>query len=336
MARFLKNSDPRFHLVELRSKGFLVLVLGMLLAVVGFAVWKQEWFRPGRTYRMTAETSEGLQQGMAVRLSGFRIGKVANIELVGAKRVGVDVVVFAEYAGYVREDSRAKVRGENLIGDRFIELSTGSETSPQAPEGWTIAIEAEPTIGAMVEELKRDFEPILAGLGTVAERLPQTVERIDRVIDETQALVVELRSDEGDLMGGLTNFNEAVAEIEQLAVDLRAPQNDLMQGIDQFEQATRTLNDNMGSIVTKLDTATGTLGDAADQAGKLFSDANVVVGQLGRTIDETAPAVPGMVRKGSKAVDKADDVMTAVRNMWPIRKGVPDDDEPVLRTGSDD
>lgn len=336
MARFLKNTDPRFHLLELRSKAFLLVVFAMALAVVGFAVWKQEWFRPARSYRMTAETSEGLQQGMAVRLSGFRIGKVESIELVGPQEVGVKVNVFDEYAKYVKQDSRAKVRGENLIGDRFIELSAGSAGSPEAPEGWKISIEAEPTIGAMVEELKKDFEPILAGLGTVADNLPKTVERIDLVIDETRALVAELRDEDGELMAGFANFNGAVSEIEQLAVDLRAPQNDLMQGLDQFEDATRVLSQNIEQIVTKLDTATASLGDAADKAGELFTNADGVVVRLGQTVDQTAPAVPGMVRKGSKAVDKADDVMTAVRNMWPIRKGVPADDQQVLRTSSDD
>lgn len=336
MARFLKDTDPRFHLVELRSKAFMLLVFAALLGVLGFTIWKQEWFRPVRKYRMTAETSEGLQQGMAVRLSGFRIGKVDKIELVAAREVGVGVSVFEEYAKYVKQDSEAKVRGENLIGDRFIELSAGSGAAPEAPEGWEIAIEAEPTIGDMVEDLKKDFEPVLAGFGTVAEQLPRTVERIDQVIDETRGLIAELRNDQGDLMLGFANFNDAVMEIEKLAADLRAPEQDLMQGIGQFEEATRILNENMEGIVTKLDTATAALGEAADSADKLFTDADAVVGRLGQTVDAAAPEVPGMVRKGSKAVDKADDVMTAVRNMWPIRKGVPAEENQVLRTGSDD
>ena len=97
MARFLKNTDPRFHLVELRSGFFLGAILLMLLGAVGFGIWKQEWFRPAKHFRMTAETSEGLQTGMAVRLSGFRIGKVDAIELVGPGNVAVRVRVFDDF-----------------------------------------------------------------------------------------------------------------------------------------------------------------------------------------------------------------------------------------------
>lgn len=336
MARFLKNSDPRFHLVELRSGIFLAAILCMLLGAVGFGIWKQEWFRAAKRYEMMAETSEGLQTGMAVRLSGFRIGKVDAVELVGPDRVSVQVKVFDEYVRYVKADSRAKVRGENLIGDRFIELTAGSEEAEALPEGSWIRIEAEPTIGAMVEELKEEFTPILAGLGGVAEKLPATVDRFDRVIDESHALVADLRRDDGDLQQGFVKFRAALDEVEALVAELRAPDNDMMKGIDQFEDATRVVNEHLESIMAKLDSATGRLDDTMARAGGLVEEADRVVERLGETVDEAAPEVPEMVRQGARTVDKADDVMSAVRDMWPIRGGVSRDDRKTLRTSSDD
>ncbi len=336
MARFLKNTDPRFHLVELRSGFFIGAILLLLLGSVGFGIWKQEWFRGARHYRMTAETSEGLQKGMAVRLSGFRIGKVDAIELVAPGEVAVQVKVFNEYVHFVRTDSQAKVRGENLIGDRFIELTAGGGSAPQAPEWAEIRIESEPTIGAMVEELKKDFEPILAGLGGVADKLPATIDRFDRVIDESHALVVDLRSEDGDLQQGFINFNEALAEVKSLVGELREPRNDLMKGIDQFEDATRAMSEHLDSIMTKLDSATGRLDETMAKAGDLIEETDGVVGRLGEALDEAAPEVPEMVRKGARTVDKADDVMGAVRDMWPIRGGVSRDDGKTLRTSSDD
>lgn len=336
MARFLKNTDPRFHLVELRSGFFLGSILLILTGTIGFGIWKQEWFRGAKHYQMTAETSEGLQTGMAVRLSGFRIGKVDMIELVGPGEVAVKVKVFDEYVQYVKTDSRAEVRGENLIGDRFIELTAGSAGASMAAEGAEIQIEAEPTIGAMVEELKDEFKPILAGLGGVAEGLPATLARVDRVIDESHALVVDLRSDDGDLQQGFSKFSAALAEIESLVAELREPDNDMMKGIDQFEDATRTLSEHLDSIMTKLDSASGRLDETMAKAGGLIDEADRVVESLGDAVDETAPEVPEMVRKSARTVDKADDVMSAVRDMWPIRGGVSKDEGKTLRTSSDD
>lgn len=336
MARFLKNSDPRFHLVELRSGFFLGAILLLLLGAVGFGIWKQEWFRGAKSYRMAAETSEGLQTGMAVRLSGFRIGKVDTIQLVGPGEVAVEVKVFDEYVQYVRTDSEATVRGETLIGDRFIELTAGSGHAPQAPEGAVIRIEAEPTIGAMIEELKDEFAPVIASLGSVAEKLPGTVDRFDRVIDESHALVADLRSDDGDLQKGFAHFNEALAEIESLVEGLHAPRGELMKGIDQFEDATRALSEHLDSIMASIDSASGRLDEAMAKAGVMIDKVDGTVMRLGDVIDETAPEVPDMVRKGSQTMDKADDVMGAVRDMWPIRGGVSKDESKTLRTSSDD
>lgn len=336
MARFLKNTDPRFHLVELRSGFFLGSILLILAGAVGFGIWKQEWFRGAKEYQMTAETSEGLQTGMAVRLSGFRIGKVDAIELVGPGEVAVKVKVFDEYVHYVKIDSRAEVRGENLIGDRFIEITAGSAGAPLAQEGAEIQIESEPTIGAMVEELKEEFQPILAGLGGVAEKLPRTVDRVDRVIDESHALIADLRREDGNLQQGFARFSEALAEVESLVAELREPDNDMMKGIDQFEDATRAMSEHLDSILTKLDSASGRLDETMAKAGGLIDEADAVVESLGDTVEETAPEVPEMVRKSARTVDKADDVMSAVRDMWPIRGGVSKDEGKTLRTSSDD
>ena len=62
MAQFLKNTDPRFHLIELRSKAFIALVFLAILSVAGFTIWKQEWFRNTKSYYIIANTSEGLQK----------------------------------------------------------------------------------------------------------------------------------------------------------------------------------------------------------------------------------------------------------------------------------
>ena len=154
MTRFLKDSDPRFHLVELRSKTFVALLILVLAAITGFAAFKQEWFRSVKPYWMLAETSESLQPGMAVRLSGFRIGRVKSISLKANRQVKVDLEIFDEYTDYVRGETIAKLRGENLIGDHFIELWLPTEHSgapPLAPDS-RITFSRGKTIDDFVEK----------------------------------------------------------------------------------------------------------------------------------------------------------------------------------------
>lgn len=338
MAQFLKNTDPRFHLIELRSKAFVGLLLIGLLSIFCFAVWKQEWFRQKTSYYLIANTSEGLQKGMSVRNSGFRIGKVEKIELQGPGKVRVDLSVFSEYSKYVRELSKAKVRGENIIGDRFIEiqLSEDAENSRALAPGSRIAFERSKSIEKLVDELERKFMPIIDSLAKLAEALPETVKSLDKTINETTGLITDLRSEDGDLMSGLNNMNLAIDEIRKLTVTLRSDDGELMSGIANLNKTADTLNEKIGPLADEMTAGAEAFKLAAAETETLMASANSVVTDLGDVVEEASPEIPGMVRDGAQAAGKADDVIDSVRNMWPIRRGNEDLGEDVLRTGSDD
>lgn len=338
MPRFLKNTDPRFHLIELRSKAFIFVILLVILGIIGFTVWKQEWFRPVKKYYVIADTSEGLQKGMSVRLSGFRIGKAEKIVLEGPGKVRVDIRVFTEYAHYIRQEALTKVRGENLIGDRFIEVKLEDQAgiSPELPEGSRIDFERSKSIEDVVAVLEAKFTPIVDGLGELAVTLPKTAKRLDETVEQATGLLTDLRSEEGDLMSGLATFSEAINEINELAVTLRSDDGGIMEGIASFNSAADTLNTKLGPLVDDLKAGAETLKGAAGEAEALFANTNAMIDDIDDAVDKSMPEVPGMVKKGSDAVEKADDVIDSVRNMWPIRRGKKDKGEDILRTGSDD
>ena len=338
MTQFLKNTDPRFHLVELRSKTFAFLILAILLGIVGFAAFKQEWFRPVKQYYMVAETSEGLQQGMSVRLSGFRIGRVQNIELVAARQVRVDFEIFEEYTNYIHQRTCAKLRGENLLGDRFIELGQDSDVidSPLLPEGSQIEYQRGKTIDEMVDSLEKQFNPILNNLGTLAESLPNTVTKLDGTIDQANGLITDLRSEEGYLVTGLQSLKQALDQFAELANALQSEDSGLMVGVANFNKTATTLNTKIGPLIDSLQSGSATLNDTAVEARKLFVDANEMVKNINHIVEESSDDVPRMVKEGASAAGKADDVIDSVRRMWPVRRGVADESEDLLRTGSDD
>lgn len=338
MTQFLKNTDPRFHLVELRSKTFAFLILAILLGIVGFAAFKQEWFRPVKHYWLMAETSESLQQGMSVRLSGFRIGRVQKIELVANRQVRVDFEVFDEYTSYIREETHAKLRGETLIGDRFIELGLHSENGESAllPEGSEIDYERGKNIDEMVESLERKFTPILDSLGSFTEALPKTVTKLDNTIDQANGLITDLRSDEGYLVSGLQSLKQALNDFSELATTLQNEDSGLMVGVASFNETADTLNTKIGPLIDSLQSGSATLNETAIEARKLFVDADEMVKNLNQIVEESSGDVPIMVKKGAAAADKADEVIDSVRRMWPVRRGVANESENILRTGSDD
>ncbi len=338
MTQFLQNSDPRFHLVELRSKTFILLLVTVILGIATIAIYKQEWFRHSRSYWMIAETSEGLQKDMSVRLSGFRIGRVTGITLEADRRVRVDFGVFDEYADYVRTGTIAKLRGKNLIGDHFIELSSppGSETLPPLPPKSRVTYDRGTSIDEFVESLELKIDPILTALAALAETLPDTAEKLDSTLEHANGLMEDLRHDDGQLVSSLNSLQEALDHINDLASELRSEDTGLMVGIREINATARTLNTKVGPLIESIQTGSSTLNETAEVAKELFVGANAMVDRLNRVVEESSEDLPDMVEKGAAAADKADDVMDSVRRMWPVRRGVPDGSEDLLRTGSDD
>ncbi|MEP2776876.1 MAG: MlaD family protein [Luteolibacter sp.] len=310
----------------------------ILLSLVGFVVWKQEWFRKKTSYYLLTNTSEGFNKGMSVRNSGFRIGTVDEIELLGSGKVRIDISVFTEYSKYLRELSKAKVRGENLIGDRFIDiqLPADAEISPQLSPGSRITFVRSKSIEAFVDELEAKFSPIINNLGALSESLPETAKKIDVTINEANGLITDLRSEEGDLMSGLSNFNLAIDEIRKLTITLRSDDGSLMSGIANLDDTANTLKEKIGPLTDEMTASAESIRLAAEEAKTLITNANSVVTELGDVVQESSPEIPGLVHDGAQAAGKADEVIDSVRNMWPIRRGKKDLGEDLLKTGSDD
>src|SRR3990172_734698 len=90
----------------------------------------------------------GLRVGAPVRLAGVDVGMVRQVSLSGreAQAEAVEIVfeVNASYAGDFREDSRAILAAEGLLGERYINISKGSPASPQIPSGGTVLFRETP------------------------------------------------------------------------------------------------------------------------------------------------------------------------------------------------
>jgi phospholipid/cholesterol/gamma-HCH transport system substrate-binding protein len=122
---------------------FLVATLGVL-AVGIFLIGSREFlFRSTFVVRAEFPNVTGLAQGADVRVGGTRQGTVHHVEL--PKRPDGKVVVFLDLDrgthDVVKKDSVAAIRSEGLLGDKYVEVSFGSNDAEKLSGGETIASE---------------------------------------------------------------------------------------------------------------------------------------------------------------------------------------------------
>ena len=111
-----------------------VFAVVMLLVAAGLVVVFGEFrFSSSSTYHANFTTASRLKTGQDVRIAGVPVGSVSEIKLAPDNTVDVTFEVNKKYQLYT--STRALIRYENLVGDRFMEIASGPGDLRKLPPG---------------------------------------------------------------------------------------------------------------------------------------------------------------------------------------------------------
>ena len=121
-----------------RRVGALVLAALAVLALAVLLIGdRQNLFQPKNRYFVRFVSVVGLRQGSDVQLNGVNVGSVERIVLpadTGENLLEVWITVDARYEQRIRRDSVARIKTLGLLGDKYLELTSGSPATEPIPE----------------------------------------------------------------------------------------------------------------------------------------------------------------------------------------------------------
>jgi phospholipid/cholesterol/gamma-HCH transport system substrate-binding protein len=185
-----------------------VVSVQLLLTAVIVVVFGQVRFDRTNSFSAEFSNASGLRAGQFVRASGVEVGKVKKVELVdGDKRIRVDFSVDRSVQLY--QSTTAHIRYQDLIGNRYLELSRGTgEGAERAlpPGGFIPLSRTQPALD--LDALIGGFKPLFRALdpqkvnaiassiitvfqgegGTINDILDQTAQLTDRLAESDQAI----------------------------------------------------------------------------------------------------------------------------------------------------
>jgi outer membrane protein OmpA-like peptidoglycan-associated protein len=136
--------------------GVLVVMALVFLSIGVFLIGNKD-FLFSSTYRLKAEFQNvaGLNNGAAVRIGGIHQGTVKEIDLPSQPDGKVTVVmnVKSETRNIIKKDSRASIKTEGLLGDKYVEISFGSPKAEPIGEDGTIASEMQRDMSEQAQAL---------------------------------------------------------------------------------------------------------------------------------------------------------------------------------------
>lgn len=224
----------------------VVMLLVLALLVVTFGK-----FRLGSTvsYRAEFDSVSRLKPGQDVRIAGIPVGSVTGIAIDG-DHVDVEFDIDREYQLY--SSTRAAVRYEDLVGNRYLEISTGPGDLRPLPPGSTIA--RSNTAPAV------DLDALLGGLRPVLKGLePHKVNEISNAI-------IELLQGNGgalaEVLSDTDSFTHTLAARDQLIGEIIDNLNTVLATADGQGAQLDASIDNLQHLIDTLSRGRGPIGRA--------------------------------------------------------------------------
>jgi len=175
-----------------------VFIVSALLMFAAGVFWiGEKRFLFASTYRLNADFQNvaGLNGGAEVRVGGIHEGAVTQIQL--PVRPNEKVRVIMELAngtrGVVKSDSVATIRSEGLVGDKFVEISFGSEQAPKIKDDDTIR--GEPPL---------QLSDLLNKTNEVLDTTKGAVQSVNETADNLKSITGKIDQGKGS-MGALIN-----------------------------------------------------------------------------------------------------------------------------------
>jgi phospholipid/cholesterol/gamma-HCH transport system substrate-binding protein len=213
---------------------------GRIAAMVGFAfscfaILLMLWLEFGGSiplkpegYRVKVGFPEGigLTKDIDVRAAGISIGTVRDVDV--DRRAGRAVATLALESRYapLSRDARAIIRRKTLLGEAFIEITTGSADAPKIRDGGRLA---DARVGETVEldELFRSYDPrtraafrmwqqeLARAVGRRGEDLNNAFSRLPDFTESGADLFEVLHEQESGLRGLVRDTGEVYSALTQ-------------------------------------------------------------------------------------------------------------------------
>ena len=315
---------------------FVGLALAGLLAVFAYYIFytaKQKgWFLTQGRYFTFVQTASGMSVGDKVKLMGFDVGEIINIEAMPASdflnNVYVEFEVRSPYHGYLWADSKVNVVSGDFLGNRFLEVTKGISGKPlyKEEDGELVAW----WDGSEYLPLEKDTKPVWI----LAEESSGLNAQIEGLLVSVQAHLPNVFALTNQLSAVLSNANTTTKNLNVLLADSH-------QSVQNMLVITENLKNPDGSLGQWLlpprlnEDLHHTLLSVTNTLDSAEINMSLVVSNLSLTLNELATLTANfnsqvqsntnILSEISSLVVSANEFMQSLSGHWLLRSAFKED-----------
>jgi phospholipid/cholesterol/gamma-HCH transport system substrate-binding protein len=317
---------------------FVVASLAALLIMILIVAQQEGLFQEYVKYRTVFKNVSGLKAGSEVHLAGVTVGNVLSTAIDADGNIMVTFQVLKKNSDRIREDSRSTIGFMGLLGDKSLDLTSGSlSKAPISPEGLVTSVEplditqllarAAPTL--------EDMQKVITNLVSLTDSLAEPGSDTKKILSEVRDIVSKVNSGQGS-MGKLVNdpalyrdTADAMAQVRKFVGDLEKGKGligTLVNDQAFKDQAVKTMAE-LQATLANLNRSTADLKVAAARLPDMMKKLESFVVNL----DRAGKGLPGLVTEGQTLFGDADQAAKAAKQIWPLNRYVPQPQEHTIR-----
>ena len=338
-----------------RAVGWFVILATLLLAAgFGYYIYhtarSKGWFLTKIPYFTYVRDATGLKVGDTVRLVGFDVGEIVEIEGTEAGKnwftennynVFIKFIVHEPYYGYIWTDSKVRVGTGDFLGKRVLEVSKGST-------GEVTVISAKGQAARMMtNKFPQIFDYVLLhtqpqGFWLRAEEAPALTVRLDQVVSQVELALPGFFQMTNQIQSVITNGASLMASLNQTVQQAQPAVSNLNVITAMITNGNGSLGDWIipTNISAQLQASLISLTNTMRQANSLMATSETSVATLALSLNDTLVNLASitsnlnqqvqtndqLVSSISKAIVQADELMQGLKRHWLLRSAFKEED----------
>jgi phospholipid/cholesterol/gamma-HCH transport system substrate-binding protein len=244
------------------------VVGGLLLFAVGLFLIGDRRLLFSDTFHVYAEFKEvaALDTGAKVRVAGIDAGEVEEIRVPPGPsgRFRVRMRVRSDLHPLIRIDSVASIQNDGLVGNKFVQVQTGTDQSPRVADNGTIQSREPFDVADLLQMMSDTITTVNAMLKEVKANVDDALHALSATATDAQGLMKELGADLQTIM----------ASVQRVSGDLSAIVGDVRQGRGNIGKLLHddTMYVSLKSVVADAQKAMATVREASEDAKAAIAD----------------------------------------------------------------
>ncbi|MBP9674067.1 MAG: MCE family protein [Bacteriovoracaceae bacterium] len=224
----------------LRTGIFATFILALLGTYIFMLGSRKAVFESKFILKAHVKNSESLKAGAMVLLKGMNVGSVRSIDFLSLDEIEIIFTVKDSFKPWIKKDSTVALKTQGLLGDTYMEISGGTETSASAENNDLIANET--TLG--IKDVLSKGENIMVVL--------------NRVLEKTDHLLTQMTAN--------NSIQKSFAEIASFS-----------QNLNKMGQEMNTATKSLNKVISRIEEGPGTL-HALIYDESVYEDLKIILG----------------------------------------------------------